>query len=170
MNRLISVLASAVAGLWVCAMLAWLNVPPGPNRAACATAIETATRAALVVDPNLVEIRTPTECYGLNDAELATVVAGTTPIARPRVEQPEPTRTRPAPAIIVPRRTVTAIPARPSTPTTVPATTPAPVPSSTAPTVSPTPADSSDSPSPAVSPSTAAPVGEPPVYAPEGSA
>lgn len=148
MNRGIALLAAVVAGLWGAAAVVWVNIPPAPNVAACATAVERDTRATLLADPKANVIRTPIECQGFSAAELANIVAATTPIARPRPADPIPTRTDATKPTRWPVRTVS--PRRQPTPTIA-----TPVPSTT-PSVSPTP--DGLTPSPAQSP-TASPAG-----------
>lgn len=151
-KRFVPPLALAVAGLWALAGGVWFTIPPAPSQAACATAIERTTRADLAVDPELTEIATPTECQGFSAAELAGIVAGTTPIARPYTARPDPSWPVPTAATYPPRpsRTTVAPVPRPSRTSASPAsTTPVPSPSTSPPpggTGGPTGAPSSTSP------------------------
>lgn len=164
-RRFVAPAALAVAGLWALAGGVWATIPPAPNAAACATAIEQDTRAALAADPGLVEIATPVECRGFSAAELAGIVAGTTPIARPYTEKPAPRR--PAP-------TAASYPPRPSRTTSAPAPRPSRTGAPTSSTLEPTPSTSPPpgdpgTLTPSASPSTSTPPGDetPPVVRPE---
>lgn len=167
-RRLVAPAALAVAGLWALAGGVWATIPPAPSAAACATALERATRAALAVDPGLAEIATPTECQGFSAAELASIVAATTPIARPYAEKPAPPRPAPTAASYPPRpsRTAGAPAPRPSRTTPPASSAPTPTPST-----SPPPGDPG-TPTPSASSSTSTPPGDetPPVVHPEDSA
>lgn len=164
MDRRLLPLVVVVAGLWLAAAGAWAGIPPTPSTAACASAVERDTRAALQADPDLVAIRTPVECRGFSAAELASIVAGTTPVARPRPNEPDPTWT-PAPSASARSQRATPPPRRPTAPasagpdlvTTTPPTTPA---------TSPTPSGPTGAPTSSSAPTPTAPT-DPPVQAPE---
>lgn len=160
-KRLTLPISLAVAGLWALAGGVWATIPPAPSAAACATAIERTTRAELAVDPELVEIATPTECQGFSATELVDIVAGTTPIARPYAEKPAPHRPAPTAASYPPRpsRTTGAPAPRPSRTSASPSPTPS---------TSPPPGDPG-TPTPSASASTSTPPGDetPPIVRPE---
>ena len=159
-RRLVLPLSLAVAGLWALAGGVWATIPPTPSAAACAAAVERDTRAALVADPGLVEITTPVECQGFSAAELAGIVAGTTPIARPRAAKLDPTRPAPTSASYPPRPTrTTGAPAPRPSRTSAPPTTAAPPAPSTSP-----PPGQTGTPSP--EPSSSPPAATTPINAP----